>query len=137
MRKILMCLTIALLSVKLMAQKPFKASLYCKEAELSLVIDLYEESINVPGMEMFGPMHGFLKGNIYGIWSITSAKIINEQSAVIRLSNDQGSETQEVELTIQNNGKYNFEQVGGVAIKKIVGRKLEKIPKSLTFERKE
>lgn len=105
--------------------------------KINLVIDLYEESIVAPGMEMFGPMHGFLKGNIYGIWSITSAKIINEQSAVIRLSNDQGSETQEVELTIQNNGKYNFEQVGGVAIKKIVGRKLEKIPKSLTFERKE
>ena len=119
------------------AQQPFKRTLYDPENKINLYIDLYEESINVPGMEMFGPMHGFLKGNIYGIWSITSAKIINEQSAVIRLSNDQGSETQEVELTIQSNGKYNFEQVGGVAIKKIIGRKLEKIPKSLTFERKE
>lgn len=137
MRKFLICLTLTLLSVKLLAQQPFKASLYCKEAELSLVIDLYEESINVPGMEMFGPMHGFLKGNIYGIWSITSAKIVNERHAIIRLSNDQGSETQEVELNILNNGKYSFEQVDGIAIKKVVGRKLEKISKDLIFERKE
>lgn len=114
-----------------------KASLYCQEAELSLVIDLYEESINVPGMEMFGPMHGFLKGNVYGIWTITSAKVTNERNAVIRLSNDQGSETQEVQLSIESNGSYSFEQVNGVSIKKVVGRKLEKIPKKLTFERKE
>lgn len=132
-----MYLTLTLLSVKLMAQKPFKASLYCQEAELSLVIDLYEESINVPGMEMFGPMHGFLKGNVYGIWTITSAKVTNERNAVIRLSNDQGSETQEVQLSIESNGSYSFEQVNGVSIKKVVGRKLEKIPKKLTFERKE
>lgn len=137
MSKILMYLTLTLLSVKLMAQKPFKASLYCQEAELSLVIDLYEESINVPGMEMFGPMHGFLKGNVYGIWTITSAKVTNERNAVIRLSNDQGSETQEVQLSIESNGSYSFEQVNGVSIKKVVGRKLEKIPKKLTFERKE
>lgn len=137
MSKILMYLTLTLLSVKLMAQKPFKASLYCQEAELSLVIDLYEESINVPGMEMFGPMHGFLKGNVYGIWTITSAKVTNERNAVIRLSNDQGSETQEVLLSIESNGSYSFEQVNGVSIKKVVGRKLEKIPKKLTFERKE
>lgn len=137
MKPLILTVAACCFSVLTIAQKPFKCNLINDDHKINLVIDLYEESIVAPGMEMFGPMHGFLKGNIYGIWSITSAKIINEQSAVIRLSNDQGSETQEVELTIQSNGKYNFEQVGGVAIKKIVGRKLEKIPKSLTFERKE
>lgn len=116
-----------------MAQQTFKASLSCKEENLHLTIDLYEESINVPGMEMFGPMHGYLNGNVYGIWTITSSKIINENSALIRLSNDQGSETQEVKLT-KNDDQYIFEQVDGVSIKKVVGRKLVKIPKKLIFK---
>ena len=84
-------------------------------------------------MEMFGPMHGFLNGNVYGIWSITSSKIIDENNAVIRLSNDQGSETQEVKLTKNNEG-YTFEQVNGACIKKVVGKKLVKIPKKLIFK---
>lgn len=116
-----------------MAQQTFKASLSCKEENLHLTIDLYEESINVPGMEMFGPMHGYLNGNVYGIWTITSSKIINENTALIRLSNDQGSETQEVKLT-KNENEYIFEQVDGVSIKKVVGRKLVKIPKKLIFK---
>lgn len=98
-----------------------------------MTIDLYEESINVPGMEMFGPMHGYLNGNVYGIWTITSSKIINENTALIRLSNDQGSETQEVKLT-KNEDQYIFEQIDGVCIKKVVGRKLVKIPKKLIFK---
>lgn len=116
-----------------MAQQTFKANLSCKEENLHLTIDLYEESINVPGMEMFGPMHGYLNGNVYGIWTITSSKIINENTALIRLSNDQGSETQEVKLT-KNENEYIFEQVDGVSIKKVVGRKLVKIPKKLIFK---
>lgn len=120
-------------SLWIMGQQAFKVSLSCKEENLHLTIDLYEESINVPGMEMFGPMHGYLNGNVYGIWTITSSKIINENNALIRLSNDQGSETQEVKLT-KNDDQYIFEQVDGVSIKKVVGRKLVKIPKKLIFK---
>lgn len=128
-----MFLLLCVCSLWSMAQQTFKASLSCKEENLHLTIDLYEESINVPGMEMFGPMHGYLNGNVYGIWTITSSKIINENSALIRLSNDQGSETQEVKLT-KNDDQYIFEQVDGVSIKKVVGRKLVKIPKKLIFK---
>lgn len=115
------------------AQDTFKGVLNCQEENLTLVIDLYKESIEVPGMEMFGPMHGYLKGNIYGIWSITSAKLIDNTHALIRLSNDQGSETQEVKLTKRNENEFDFEQIDGVCIKKVVGRKLVKIPKRLIF----
>ena len=75
----------------------------------------------------------FRSGNVYGIWSITSAKVINENNALIRLSNDQGSETQEVKLT-KTDDQYIFEQVDGVSIKKVVGKKLVKIPKKLIFK---
>lgn len=133
MKRNLMFLILCVYSIVIMAQQNFKGSLSCKEENLHLTIDLYEESINVPGMEMFGPMHGYLNGNVYGIWSITSAKIVNATTALIRLSNDQGSETQEVKLT-KNDDQYIFEQVDGVCIKKVEGRKLVKIPKKLIFK---
>ena len=75
-----------------------------------LHLDLYEESVNVPGMEMFGPMNGYMNGNVYGIWMITSSKIENEKTATFRLSNDLGSETQEVKLTVENDSTYSLEQ---------------------------
>ena len=120
MKRNLMFLVLCVFSIATMAQQAFKGSLSCKEENLHLTIDLYEESINVPGMEMFGPMHGYLK-------------IVNATTALIRLSNDQGSETQEVKLT-KNDDQYIFEQVDGVCIKKVEGRKLVKIPKKLIFK---
>lgn len=116
-----------------LAQKPFKCSLYDSENNIFLHLDLYEESINVPGMEMFGPMGGYMNGNVYGIWMVTSSKIENERTATIRLSNDLGSETQQARLTIENDSTYVFEQEDGAVIKKVVKKKLVKIPKKLTF----
>ncbi len=81
------------------ARSPFKCTLYDRENKIYLHLDLYEESVNVPGMEMFGPMNGYMNGNVYGIWMITSSKIENEKTATFRLSNDLGSETQEVKLS--------------------------------------
>lgn len=116
------------------AQQPFKRTLYDPENKINLYIDLYEEGINVPGMEMFGPLHGYMNGNVYGVWMITSAKIVDEKTATFRLSNDFGSETQQVRLTVENDSTYLFEQEDGAVIKKVVeNRKLAKIPKKLKF----
>lgn len=71
---------------------------------------------------MFGPMNGYMNGNVYGIWMITSSKIENEKTATFRLSNDLGSETQEVKLTVENDSTYLLEQQGGRLSK---GRKQE------------
>lgn len=117
------------------AQRPFKCNLYDLENKINLHIDLYEESINVPGMEMFGPMNGYMNGNVYGIWMVTSCKVEDEKTATLRLSNDLGSETQQVRLTVENDSTYQFEQEDGAVIKKVVNRKLVKIPKKLTFIR--
>lgn len=115
-------------------EKPFKCMLYDKENKINLKLDLYDETIMVPGMEMFGPMHGYMNGNIYGIWMVTSCKVKNKDEASIRLSNDLGSETQEVEIKRVNDSTFVAEQVDGNVIKKVVEhRKLVKIPVKLTF----
>lgn len=136
MKKTAFSILLCLFTGFVCAQKPFKCTLFDKENGINLYLDLYEESIDVPGMDMFGPMNGYLNGNVYGVWMITSAKIQDEKTATIRLSNDLGSETQEVKLTQKNDSTYTFEQMGGTVIKKVVNKKLVKIPQKLTFSPK-
>ena len=129
MKRILFLFFIALsLSSTVMAQGPWKLKLLCPEENVRLHIDLYEESIKVPGMEMFGPMNGYLGGNIYGVWTVTSFKIQDDKTATLRLSNDLGSETQKATLTQQSDSLYLLHLDGITLVKRVVGKKLVKVP---------
>ncbi len=129
MKRILFLFFIALsLSSTVMAQGPWKLKLLCPEENVRLHIDLYEESIKVPGMEMFGPMNGYLGGNIYGVWTVTSFKIQDDKTATLRLSNDLGSETQKATLTQQSDSLYLLHLDGITVVKRVVGKKLVKVP---------
>ena len=60
-------------------QQPFKGHFYCPETKVHLYLDLYEESIEVPGFSFLGKMQGYMEGGIYGTWMLmkygpTSAK---------------------------------------------------------------
>ena len=124
---VLISLAVCLLSH---ASEPWKLSLIDRDESIVLKIDLQEESIMVPGMEIFGPMHGYLGGNVYGVWTITSFKL-KKDKAILRMSNDLGSETQEAELAQFNDSTYTLKLVGTVLVKRAVGNKLHKIASTL------
>ena len=128
MKNLLFFLVLLCRISNLWAQGPWKIKLHCPEEDISLHIDLYEESIKVPGMEMFGPQNGYLGGNIYGVWTVTSFKIQDDKTATLKLSNDLGSETQKVTLKQQSDSIYVLRFDGTNVIKRAVGRKLVKIP---------
>ena len=118
------------------AQKPWKVHLIERERKIMLNIDLHEESIMVPGMEMFGPLNGYFGGGeIYGTWVVTSFKI-EEDKAKLRLSNDFGSETQEAELLQTSDSTFTLKLTGNVVIKKVNGRKLQKIAPIINMKKK-
>lgn len=119
----------------LQAQGPWKLNLLCPEENIRMQIDLYEETINVPGMEMFGPQNGYLGGNIYGVWTVTSFKIQDNKTATLKLSNDLGSETQKVTLTQQSDSIYTLRFDGTNVVKRAVGRKLVKIPSEFKMKK--
>lgn len=122
----------------LWANEPWRLHLQSMEEEgITLRIDLYDETIDVPGMELFGPMNGYMGGKgIYGVWMVTSFKIESDREATLRLSNDQGSETQRIRLTNLTDSTYQAELQGGVVMKKVVEKKLVKLPSRLTFRTK-
>ena len=123
----LFLITLSLTS-SVLAQGPWKLNLHCPEEDVRLHIDLYEESVIVPGMEMFGPMNGYQGGNIYGVWTVTSFKIQDDKTATLRLSNDLGSETQKATLTQQSDSLYLLHLDGVNVVKRVVGKKLVKVP---------
>ena len=116
------------------AGKPWKLSLTDPKEKITLDIDLYEESIEVPDMEMFGPMNGYLGGNIYGVWTVTSFQI-KKDKAILRLSNDMGSETQEAELSQTSDSTYTLKLLGSTVVKRAEGRKLHEITPTLKMIR--
>lgn len=136
MKHILLPFVASLLSLTAMAAEPWRLRLENKEERTTLKLDLYEESVDVPGMELLGPMNGYLGGQgVYGVWMVTSFNINDEATATLRLSNDQGSETQSVRLTQQTDSTYLMELQGGVVVKRAVNRKLVKIPSKILLKR--
>lgn len=117
------------------AQQPFKGAFYCKDANISIVLDLYEESLEAPDLSFLGKLHGYMSGRgVYGTWLVTDCKI-EDKTATIRFSNDVGSDSQTIIFKQKSDSLFDYKAVGGNVIKKAVGRKLVKIEDELLFKR--
>jgi hypothetical protein len=140
MKKTLLTLAFGLLSSCLLAQneeKVFRAYLFNKEYDVYLRIDFYNESISVPGNELYGKLHGYLgKNNNSFCWPITAAKLKDEHTAELSLINDYGSEDLTATLTQQNDSTYILKQEKGSTLKVPKNGKWQKLPKTLPFKRK-
>lgn len=122
------------------AAEPWKVALYDAGQGVSLTIDLVGESVVVPGMEMYGPMAGYMCGrsseSLYGTWVVTSFKIVGENKASIRLSNDLGSETQQALLTADSDSTYSLKLEGQMVMKRVANKKkLVKVGQVFNFKR--
>lgn len=137
MKKMLLIASL-FLTTAVMADGPWKFKAKSADKKITLDIDLYDETIEVPDMDMFGPMNGYLAGDrehIYGTWAVTSCEVVDDTHAKLRLSNDQGSDTQDVLLTLANDSVCKVELKGTVYIKKVVdGKKLQKIGSSFELK---
>ncbi len=116
--------------------KPFRAYIYNNEYEVFMRLDLYSESITVPGQELYGNLPGYLgkKHNSF-CWVITSSKI-EGQTAELQMINDYGSEDLTATLTAENDSLYVLKQVEGSTLKVPKDGKWQKLPSKLVFKRR-
>ena len=140
MKKILLILAVYGISLSsALAQKeiePFRAYLYNNEYEVYLKIDFYDETITVPGQDLFGQLPGYLgKQRNSFCWLITSAQI-KGKTAHLALINDYGSEDLTATLTQKNDSLYVLKQVEGSTLKVPKNGKWQKLPKTLEFKRR-
>lgn len=118
------------------AAKPFRAYLYNNEYEVYLRIDFYDETITVPGQDLYGQLPGYLgKKNNSFCWLITSARIEGKK-ANLALINDYGSEDLTATLTCKNDSIYILKQEEGSQLKVPKNGKWQKLPKTLEFKRR-
>jgi len=122
--------------INMNAEGPWKLKLTSQKENINLNIDLYEESIEVPGLEMFGPMNGYMNGNIYRVWYVTGFKIIDDKNATIKVGNDLGSENQKFSLTQTTDSTWTLKFEGQQVIKRVNGKKLTKIPREIVMMKK-
>ena len=114
--------------------KPFKGHFYDKKENVHLYLDLYQATLQVPSLEFLGRTHGYMQGNIYGIWLLTQYKI-KDDTATLRLSHDSGADSQSVVLQKVNDSTLIYNTVNGNAVRRVHKRKLVKAPFEFTFTR--
>lgn len=116
--------------------KPFRAYIYNNEYEVFMRLDLYSESITVPGQELFGNLPGYLgKRHNSFCWLITSTKI-DGNTAELQMINDYGSEDLTARLTVEKDSLYVLRQVEGSTLKVPKEGKWQKLPSKLVFKRR-
>ena len=113
----------------------FKCYLVNDEYQVWFDIDLYNNSISVPGQAVFGELPGYFGAKRdTRKWLISEAKV-KGNTAELLIINDYGSEDLKAELKYNNDGTYTFRQLSGSTMKIVVNRKWVKIPKELTFKK--
>lgn len=139
MKKAIVIALLTIVSLSMNAQQnndSFRAYLFNKEYDVFLRIDLYNESITIPGQELYGQLPGYL-GKMHNsfCWVITAANI-NGNTAELQMINDFGSEDLNATLTVENDSLYRLKQVEGSTLKVPKNGKWQKLPKNLVFKRR-
>lgn len=131
MKRIVFLLSLCCWSMMLVAQRPFEGVFRSESLDINAELNLYEKNIAVPDAddEM---CFGFLRGNINGVWAAMKVIEMDDQKAVVRLSNDLGFEAQTIELIVGENGVLTVRLVKDNNMKAVKDRKYVKLPK--TFE---
>ena len=115
-------------------ESSFRAYIFNDDYEVFMRLDLYGESITVPGQELYGELPGYLgkKHNSF-CWLITSSKIDGDK-AELKMINDYGSEDLTATLTVENDSLYVLRQVEGSTLKVPKDGKWQKLPSKLVFK---
>ena len=140
MKRLFTIIATCLFAAATYAQKehrPFRAYLFNKEYEIFMQINFYEQNINIPGQELYGPLPGYLgKERNSFCWVITSAKLKNDKTAEVSFINDYGSEDFTARLTQLNDSTYELKHLEGSTLKVPKNGKWQKLPNIIELKRK-
>ena len=118
--------------------QPFKGDFVNEETGFLIHLDLYEETIEVPGLEFLGMMNGYLDGktrnHVYGVWTLIKFEILGKK-AKLRFVNDIGADTQDVTLTLIDEDTLDYSTSGGNSIRRVQDNKWAKTPSSMKLYR--
>ena len=121
-------------SAKAQNDSIFNKTIYNKEEDIYIVMNLYEKNITVKDQEFLGEMAGYLGDyKDYRKWYILESELINDDTASLSITNDEGSEDLEATLKYNSDGTYTLIQGKGSTLRTARNRKWHKLPKTLIW----
>ena len=115
-------------------ERKFEGDFWSRDNHVTLHLNLYDTVLVVPRFEFLGKMNGYMDGNIHETWFVTSFSIKNN-NVVLSLSNELGSESQDVIFSQVDSIHYKYETSGPNVVRKVENKKWVKLPSVMLFER--
>lgn len=132
MNRIYAFIVFLFLFISTYSQDEFKGEFINIELKVKMSINLHDDVIQVPGLELEN-CYGFFQGNINGTWIILKVLKIEDDIAEVRAVSERGSDAQNFRLKIKKDG-IEVRQFDGSEMKGISDRKYVKLPKSFLMK---
>ena len=128
MKRFLMTLGVALVTMSGWAQEQFQGMWQCEALKATMVMNLLEKKIPLKDFEG-EDTYGYVKGELNGTWVILKVKEVKEKKAVVRMVSDIGYDAQDVELKLTEEGDIELRLMGEQVMKTTERGKYVKMPK--------
>jgi len=134
MKRFLMTLGVALVTMSGWAQEQFQGMWQCEALKATMVMNLLEKKI--PLKDFDGEdTYGYVKGELNGTWVMLKVKKLEEKKALVRMVSDIGYDAQDVEFRLVDENTMEMRLQGEQVMKTTEKGKYVKMPKVSVFKK--
>lgn len=134
MKRFLMTLGVALVTMSGWAQEQFQGMWQCEALKATMVMNLLEKKI--PFKDFEGEdTYGYVKGELNGTWVMLKVKKLEEKKALVRMVSDIGYDAQDVEFCLVDENTMEMRLQGEQVMKTTERGKYVKMPKVSVFKK--
>lgn len=134
MKRFLMTLGVALVTMSGWAQEQFQGMWQCEALKATMVMNLLEKKIPLKDFEG-EDTYGYVKGELNGTWVMLKVKEVKEKKAVVRMVSDIGYDAQDVEFRLVDENTMEMRLQGEQVMKTTEKGKYVKMPKVSVFKK--
>ena len=134
MKRFLMTLGVALVTMSGWAQEQFQGMWQCEALKATMVMNLLEKKIPLKDFEG-EDTYGYVKGELNGTWVMLKVKKLEEKKALVRMVSDIGYDAQDVEFCLVDENTMEMRLQGEQVMKTTERGKYVKMPKVSVFRK--
>lgn len=134
MKRFLMTLGVALVTMSGWAQEQFQGMWQCEALKATMVMNLLENKIPLKDFEG-EDTYGYVKGELNGTWVMLKVKKLEEKKALVRMVSDIGYDAQDVEFCLVDENTMEMRLQGEQVMKTTERGKYVKMPKVSVFKK--
>ena len=134
MKRFLMTLGVALVTMSGWAQEQFQGMWQGEALKATMVMNLLEKKIPLKDFEG-EDTYGYVKGELNGTWVMLKVKKLEEKKALVRMVSDIGYDAQDVEFCLVDENTMEMRLQGEQVMKTTERGKYVKMPKVSVFKK--